>query len=266
MPCYLDFMCVFGLSKSARELRFSGFRAQVLLKDPSPDSAIPDLGRSGRHFQMCYNLKGIARIPNGKSMLWSIHQAAIYHQFDIEKGTTLWIVTKGNLDIKDRIKTLTGKDGRAEDKAFDTLEQCLKSSLAVHLLLCHWSTEDWRWYVQFLEDKIDDETEIAVLGPRGIGEAVRIYTSADVQKLQNYQDKTNEIIMILEANNDVLASLRDFYKAMTKDTAFTLGNACCEDLALFAKLVDEMKQDSAMHVSRARLLVQITSDRKNLVS
>lgn len=157
MPCYLDFMCVFGLSKSARELRFSGFRAQVLLKDPSPDSAIPDLGRSGRHFQMCYNLKGIARIPNGKSMLWSIHQAAIYHQFDIEKGTTLWIVTKGNLDIKDRIKTLTGKDGRAEDKAFDTLEQCLKSSLAVHLLLCHWSTEDWRWYVQFLEDKIDDE-------------------------------------------------------------------------------------------------------------
>lgn len=72
--------------------------------------------------------------------------------------------------------------------------------------------------------------------------------------------------MILEANNDVLASLRDFYKAMTKDTAFTLGNACCEDLALFAKLVDEMKQDSAMHVSRARLLVQITSDRKNLVS
>lgn len=157
MPCYLDFMSVFGRSKSARELRFSGFRAQTLLKNPAPDSAIPDLGRSGRHFQMCYNLKGVARVPHGKSMLWSIRQAAVYHQFDIEKGTALWIVTKGNLEIKDRIKALTGKDGRTEDRAFDTPEQCLKSSLAVHLLHCHWSTEDWRWYVQFLEEQIDAE-------------------------------------------------------------------------------------------------------------
>ncbi|KAL8652195.1 MAG: hypothetical protein Q9210_002830 [Variospora velana] len=266
MPCYLDFMSVFGLSKSARELRFSGFRAQVLLKNPAPDSAIPDLGRSGRHFQMCYNLKSVARVPDEKRVLWSIRQAAIYHQFDIEKGTALWIVTKGNLEIKDRIKTLTGKDGRAEDRAFDTPEQCLKSSLAVHLLHCHWSTEDWRWYVQSLEDQIDTETEIAVHGPRGNGEAVRGYTSADLQTLQNYQDKMNEIIMILEANNDVLASLRDFYKAMHEDSTFTLGNACCEELTLFAKQIDELKHDSAMQVSRARLLVQITSDRKNLVS
>lgn len=76
----------------------------------------------------------------------------------------------------------------------------------------------------------------------------------------------NEIIMILEANNDVLASLRNFYKAMHEDSAFTLGNACSEDLTSFAKKIDEMKHDSAMQVSRARLLVQITSDRKSLVS
>ncbi|KAL9021295.1 MAG: hypothetical protein Q9185_001500 [Variospora sp. 1 TL-2023] len=266
MPCYLDFMSVFGLSKSARELRFSGFRAQVLLKNPTPNSAMPDLGRSGRHFQMCYNLKSVARVPDEKRVVWSIRQAAIYHQFDIEKGTALWIVTKGNLEIKDRIKTLTGKDGRAEDRAFDTPEQCLKSSLAVHLLHCHWSTEDWRWYVQSLEDQIDTETEIAVHGPRGDGEALRVYTSADLQTLQNYQDKMNEVIMVIEANNIVLASLRDFYKAMQGDSTFTLGNACCEDLTLFAKQIDEMKYDSAMQVSRARLLVQITSGRKNLMS
>ncbi|KAL8972469.1 MAG: hypothetical protein Q9197_002762 [Variospora fuerteventurae] len=256
MPCYLDFMSVFGRSKSARELRFSGFRAQVLLKNPTPDSAMPDLGRSGRLFQMCYNLKSVARVPDEKAC----------SVFDIEKGTALWIVTNGNLEIKDRIKMLTGKDGRAEDRAFDTPEQCLKSSLAVHLLHCHWSTEDWRWYVQSLEDQIDTETEIAVHGPRGDGEALRVFTSADLQTLQNYQDKMNEIIMVLEANNTVLASLRDFYKAMQGDSTFTLGNACCEDLTLFAKQIDEMKYDSAMQVSRARLLVQIISGRKKLVS
>ena len=157
MPSYLDFMFVFGLSNSARELRFSGFRQQTSLSDRAGNPAIPGMGRSGSSFQMCYNLKGVACIVPKTPAQWSIQQAAIHHQFDIEEGTALWIVTKGDLEIKNRVKALTGKDGQPEDRAFESPAECLKSSLAVHLLLCHWSIEEWRWYIQHLEDAIEAE-------------------------------------------------------------------------------------------------------------
>ncbi|CAO1606007.1 hypothetical protein XANCAGTX0491_009506 [Xanthoria calcicola] len=265
MPSYLDFMFVFGLSNSARELRFSGFRQQTSLPDRARNPAIPGMGRSGSSFQMCYNLKGVARIVPTNPAQWSIQQAAIHHQFDIEEGTALWIVTKGDLEIKDRVKALTGKGGRPEDRAFESPAECLKSSLAVHLLLCHWSIEEWRWYIQHLEDAIEAETDTAIHGHRGRGEAARVYVPSDLQTLQDYQDKVNQTIMVLEANNDVLASLRSFYHALPDSSAFTLKDACSSDITSFTKQVDEMIHDSSMQVSRTKLLIRITSDRKDLV-
>ena len=73
------------------------------------------------------------------------------------KGNSLWIITRASLDIKQRIESLTGKTGRSEEREFQTPEQCLKSSLAVHLLLCHWSSENWRTYFQWLEDTVENE-------------------------------------------------------------------------------------------------------------
>ena len=165
MPAYLDFMFVFGAQSDPKDLRFSSFRQQVLMKDSATGLPMPNLGHSGRHFQLCYNLKGVTfKRENQESIKlneWSIRQAAIYHQFDVEFGTTLWIVTKGRLDIQQRYKELTGPDGRPEDKSFCTTEECFRSSLGAHLLYCHWSTEDWRWYVRWLESVIDVEVRTA---------------------------------------------------------------------------------------------------------
>lgn len=161
MPVYLDFMSVFGAQSEPRDLRFSGFREQRNLSHAFSGNAIPDLGRSGRQYQLSYNLKNVAEksIDKADKRLneWSIRQAAIHHQFDIVEGTTLWIVTKGNLDLQTRFKELTGKGGRPNDKSFDTLEQCFRSSLAAHLLYCFWSTEGWRWYILWLENVIEEE-------------------------------------------------------------------------------------------------------------
>lgn len=161
MPEYLDFISVFGQQSSPRELRFSGFREQVLLSKSVKGLSMPSLGRSGQQYQLCYNLKSVACLSAADTTLkqkeWSIRQAAFYHQFDVGHGTTLWIVTKGDLEIKDRLQEMTGKDGRPEDRAFGTPEECFGSSLAVHLLYCHWSTEAWRWYLQWLEDVTDHE-------------------------------------------------------------------------------------------------------------
>lgn len=167
MPSYLDFLFVFGVHKHSREKRFSGFRQQVL---SSKDNklAIDCLGRSGREFQICYNLKAVAKwtepgLSSTSDNHWSIRQGAFHHQFDIEKGNSLWIITRTGLDIKQRIEELTGKSGRSEDRQFQTPAECLRSSLAVHLLLCHWSCENWRSYFQWLEDTMDSEVSEAGL-------------------------------------------------------------------------------------------------------
>jgi hypothetical protein len=163
MPNYIDFISVFGLQLEAQDLRFSGFLAHSTISIGSPQGlVISSLGRSGRIYQMCYNLKTVSCIsdPNSppKEREWSIQPAAFYHHFDVEEGTALWISTKGRLaDLKDQVQDLTGKDGRPEDRSYDSSEESFRSSLAVHLLYCNWSTEGWHSYIKWLELMVDQE-------------------------------------------------------------------------------------------------------------
>lgn len=178
MPAYLDFIMVFGAQSEPKDLRFSGFREQVRLRTPATALPIKSLGRSGRHFQLCYNLKSVCFKKRSNEELkldeWSIRQAAIYHQFDVETGTALWIVTKGGDDLLDRYEELIGPRGRQEDKQFGDPGLCLGSSLATHLLFCHWSTEDWRWYIRWLEEVLDHEVRHLIpLSSRPISNSCR---------------------------------------------------------------------------------------------
>lgn len=161
MPAYLDFISVFGEQFEQPDLRFSGFREQTHFSRSFQRLAIPSLGRSGRQFQICYNLKNVElkkRDPdNFMHDEWSVRQAAIHHQFDIVEGTTLWIITKGSLDLQQRFKELTGKEARPEDKNFSTAEESFRASLSAHLLWCYWSTDDWRSYLRWLERAVQEE-------------------------------------------------------------------------------------------------------------
>jgi hypothetical protein len=161
MPVYLDFISVFGAQTEPRDRRFSGFREQTTLAHPPRGLVFSEIGRSGRQYQICYNLKTAALKSEHKMDMrlseWSVQPAAFHHQFDIVNGRTLWIVTKGNRDIQERYKELTGKDGRLEDRSFGTVEECFRSSLAAHLTFCHWSTENWRWFILWLENVMEEE-------------------------------------------------------------------------------------------------------------
>jgi hypothetical protein len=161
MPAYLDFISVFGVQDEPREARFSAFRHQSTISEPRKGLAQPTLGRSDRKYQLCYNLKCVTlaqeNISNIKLNQWSIRQAAVHHQFDVESGNALWIVIKGRTDLEKRYKDLTGRHAPSENISFDTLAQQFRSSLAPHLMFCYWATEDWRGYIRWLGTVLENE-------------------------------------------------------------------------------------------------------------
>ncbi|KAH8796953.1 hypothetical protein F5882DRAFT_22088 [Hyaloscypha sp. PMI_1271] len=268
MPIYIDFLSVFGSQAEPRDLRFSGFREQNLIKEPARGPQVEFLGRSGRQFQLCYNLKASNYISLPETKLreqeWSIRQAAIHHQFDVETGASLWIVTKGDKEIKNRIEDMNGVDGRPEDRDFSSPENCFRRTLDAHLVCCHWSVEDWRWYVRWLEESIDRATAV-VFAPRNRSVPRHHFEPKDVQYVQSHEEKINVAIMILEANVNVLKSLKEFYKNLLNDKSFPWRDTCKDDIMAFSEQVKVMAYDLEMQISRAKLLVKIIGDRKALV-
>jgi hypothetical protein len=168
MPSYLDFMMLFGANSDPLDLRYGGFCEHVMIQDPPLGCRITQLGRSGRHLQLCYNLKSAilkgVTYPqdsgNTDGEQWRIRQAAIYHQFDIVFGTTLWVLTDPGLHLRRRFSVLTGPNGLPQDKTFGTNSECFRSSLAVHLMFCRWAAEGWHRYIRWLERMVDKHVSI----------------------------------------------------------------------------------------------------------
>ena len=110
------------------------------------------------------------------------------------------------------------------------------------------------------------QTKSAVVGPRGFQDGRREYKPEDLQTVQQFEEKANEAIMVLEGNTDVLCALREYYEALTKNQAFTLQTSCAEAVTSFTTQVNDALYDTKMQLARAKLLLRITSDRKSLVS
>ncbi|KFY38315.1 hypothetical protein V494_04414 [Pseudogymnoascus sp. VKM F-4513 (FW-928)] len=245
MPDYLDFLFPFGLQSVPRDFRFSAFREQTLLKSPARGPAVPGLRRSGRQIQLSFNLKGVhcssgAEVPT-RDKIWSPRQAAVHHQFDMELGTTLWILTKGNLELKERIQDMT-----------------------IHLLLCQWSCGDWRWYILWLEDAITYETWHVNL-PRSDREVRYEYRPKDFQGIQHYEDLASQVAMVLEANSYVLESLCAYYRGLLDGSEWRVTDLCRGEILSFCSQIDNMIQNVRMEIVRVKTLVQIASSNKALV-
>lgn len=153
MPDYLDFLYVYAPSNGKdNELHFSGFRTEKALINPPLGMDIPELGRSGRKYQLCYNLKTAASKKDGT---WKILQAAIHHQFDVGQGIQLWLVGDPHAAINKRIGELYPEQN-IYPTSFSTMGQSFKSSMAIHLVYAQWAKSEWRWNVKFLEDVAQD--------------------------------------------------------------------------------------------------------------
>lgn len=56
--------------------------------------------------------------------------------------------------MKDRIITETSSSHGKMFKKFDNRDQAFSSTLSTHLLLCNWSVENWRWYINYMEQEV----------------------------------------------------------------------------------------------------------------
>lgn len=72
--------------------------------------------------------------------------------------------------------------------------------------------------------------------------------------------------MVLEANNDVLVSLKNFYVDLGLNDQFSFKKGCSNDISSFAKQIESFIYDSKMHIARGHLLAKIIAARKTIVS
>ena len=158
MPAFLDFLFPFGKQHYAQDFNFSGFRYENCLTEFNRGLSIPELGWSGRDIRMCYNLKSVEPSESDPDWPWSVRQTAVHHSFDVDNGRATWIVIKGNQLMKKRIKLSTESLGLPELSSFQTVDRCFAASLATHLILCDWSADNWRWYINFLEETLQKST------------------------------------------------------------------------------------------------------------
>ena len=161
MPSFLDFIFSFGRHQHAQDFHFGGFRHESCLNDAGRGLKVPELGRSGRKIQLCYSLRSVEPSRHAQRP-WSVRQTAAYHSFDLENGQSTWIVVKGDQLMKERLTSVTKSPHLADLRSFGTLQNTLLSALATHLVLCDWSAENWRWYINFLEEQVQATTRRTV--------------------------------------------------------------------------------------------------------
>ncbi|KAJ4356763.1 uncharacterized protein N0V89_004799 [Didymosphaeria variabile] len=295
MPAMVDFLSVFAQRlPEKRELGFSGFFDQVTLSrstaahvtGPSQQvtansrqhlaarpggpygPAVSALGCSERQYQMCYNLKRVARTRgDAKSEVddqtWSIQQNEFHHQFDVSEGTALWISAKGRVkDYRQEVLELTGGTaGVPEDLSFDSREHRFASSLTVHLMNCHWASQDWRDYVKYLEDAIEQKSGHILVNKWISNDS----SPESLQDVQFFEEKATNAAMVLDANIEVMTSLRNFYVKLLENNDFDMRDQCADTVDLFKQQITDMMHTFTGYKRRLQLLTDVTENRKNLL-
>lgn len=161
MPEFLSFLFLFGQRVLALDLYCSGFYHNTRLGENSSNLTDETRAWSGMDLQMCYTLKSVEPSPSQIDWPWSIRHCAVHHTFDVVNIRSTWIMIKGDRKIEQRIRSVTGGKGPAEFSSFESIKCAFNASLLTHIVLCDWSAENWRRYINFLEQTFHNLTDEA---------------------------------------------------------------------------------------------------------
>jgi hypothetical protein len=295
MSSFLDFLFPFGSHEGPRDLNFSGFQQESRLEPFYSRLELSELGRSGRELRICYNLKSVEPSEYQPDMPWSIRQTAVYHSLDVVTGNSFWIIVKGDELVRDRIEAALLPSGILTQ--LDDLEIQITpfaTSLATHMVIFDWCSENWRWYISFLEEVLSEKTRYyfaVTLQPsqrpnRPAGrpgkstlhsrfnavtqlplEDSNKFSFTNFLEIQNVEDRANEIRLILESNISILTKLQVYYSGviLSEHCPESLISDCKIHIERFQKRLSGTISDLQMQQSRAINLLRLVADRKNMV-
>ncbi|KAF7512558.1 hypothetical protein GJ744_000819 [Endocarpon pusillum] len=337
MPSFLDFMLSYGRNQHAQDFHFSGLRHESRVAISDKGLEVPELGRSGRKIELCYSFRSVETSSKQTSWPWSIRQAATYHSFDLESGQSVWIVLKGDQLMRERLMSATKAPHLSELRSFKTLQDSFCSSLATHLVFCDWSVENWRWYINFLEEEVQAITrttvDVAVSKPIDPISAIAPFSEPtqglfhirqkartfsfgrkntlsqqkapaslpntramppgppeppqlppapieekkengydgfsfrDLQRIEFIEEQTNETLLVLKTNVNVMIELKEHYAWVMKSDGCpqNLKEKCRDRFARFESRVASLQHDLQMERSRIETLLRLLADRKTLL-
>jgi hypothetical protein len=156
IPSFLEFIFPFGKQVYPQDSYFSGLREDSRFAPQGNNTGLAELGRSGNGIRFCYNLRSVEPTTDDLWLPWTIRQSAVYHHFDTTTTTALWIVVKGNNLIESRMTEATRSPLRPHSP---TRADAFSATLNSHLIMCGWSGENWRWYINDLETQLQSLTK-----------------------------------------------------------------------------------------------------------
>ena len=271
MPVFLDTLFPFGKQQYPQDFHFSGLWYESRLPESQRGPRIPELGRSGRDFQLCYSLKSVEPWKSDPEWPWSVRQMAVYHAFDAGSGSAVWIVVKGNGLMKDRLKSETESPGPLGSSSSSTSSEAFASALKTHLVFCDWAGENWRWYIKFLEDEFQHSTRstLSAVVDRSSNSELgghQTFSFGDLQRIQSIGGKVNEAFLIIENNINVLGGLKQNYLRLRQSEGFPEGIVadCGVDIDRFESRIVTVENDLRVQWLRLKTLLRLLADQNSL--
>lgn len=305
-PAFLDFLYPFGDQQYQQDSCFNDFRPSTRLAEEDRGLKIDELGRSGLDVRLCYSLKAV-EAPNRETRSdWSIRQASIYHSFDLETGSTNWVMIKGDDLLQERIAKLTTSRTFKKLEAACTKDGLFAATFLVHLLICDWASEQWRWYLNYIEEEsqqvtrathailVDDgpskmQTRRSTLRanldvhirqasrspgplPRKTYEPVQgpadYFKFGDLRRLLFLEEKVINALTVIESNASVIARMHDYYKSVTSAPEWPsdLTQQCGLDLKRFLSGLQSVQSNLSLQEERAKSLLKNMENQRTMVS
>jgi hypothetical protein len=159
MPAFIHFLLSFGVQLYRRDFHFAGFKSLSHIESPLAGAIIPEIGRSGYQIQMCYNLKSVEQSTDGWT--WQIRQGSLYHNYDLQKDRSTWVIVKANSVLRKAIHDALCHQNN-EYSQRQSRPTGLDTAALTHEVVIAWAGDNWQLYINDLERRFQGDTRSAL--------------------------------------------------------------------------------------------------------
>ncbi|KAH9884066.1 hypothetical protein F4778DRAFT_800387 [Xylariomycetidae sp. FL2044] len=222
MPQFLDIVSSFGrIWAPGLAQSYPAFACNM---NDSVSVPLPQLGRSGRQLEICYNLKvmtGAGGSSQDGKKRYYIEQSAVYHQFDKDSGRSLWIIIDGGEKPERKEPSQLGFMAKDPPVFSDTLSS-LRAAFDLQLDYFRDAYQSFLPYISDLEEQLEQQNQrinaiqFARERPMDVSETLSLF--------HHHVSKVKDATAALKSNRYVLGELNNFYHRLlqTPDVAARL--------------------------------------------